>query len=106
MLEEDSISRCQLGLFGMDDTVEAEDLSSANGTFLSGEPIRRATLTDQDVIQAGGCEIRVHLLPHDRTILSGTAADSVVDNSVGESGSRAQPASHASSSNPLAPPRT
>ena len=79
VLEEDSISRRQLAFFGMDNAVEVEDLSSANGTLLNGEPIRRATLTDQDVIQVGGCEIRIHVLPRDRTILSRTAADSAVD---------------------------
>ena len=61
VLEGDFISRRQLAFFGMDNAIEVEDLSSANGTLLNGGPIRRATLTDQDVIQAGGCEIRIHV---------------------------------------------
>lgn len=83
VLDDASISRRQLAFFAINTMVEVEDLSSANGTFINGKRIRRAEVSDQDVIRTGSCEIRIHVLPVERTVLTQTGASDVRATSAG-----------------------
>jgi serine/threonine protein kinase len=72
-LEAKHISRQHLAFFVRfeeEGIVQAEDLSSASGSQVNGERLSRRVLKDGDKVQAGECEIRVHLLPRNRTLIA------------------------------------
>jgi hypothetical protein len=69
----ESVSRQHLAFFVSDSSVDVEDLSTANGTFVNGKAVRRETLADGDVLHVGMSRIGVHILPANRTIYSDAA---------------------------------
>jgi len=56
-LQDDSISRKHARLVIADKDVRIEDLGSANGTLLNGQPVKTAALQDGDKIQLGATTI-------------------------------------------------
>jgi serine/threonine protein kinase len=63
-----SVSRQHTAFFTSPEGVEVEDLSSHGGTFINGKRCRRETVFDGDSVRIGACEVRVHVLPSDRTV--------------------------------------
>jgi two-component system cell cycle response regulator len=68
-LQDDGVSRRHARIVMTEGEVCIEDLGSANGTLLNGQPIRRAVLRDGDKIQMGST-----------TILKFTYADELEEN--------------------------
>ena len=67
------ISRQHMAFFVRDQglgEVLVEDLSSRAGSTINGVRLSRAELKDGDLIQVGGSEIRVHVLPRNRTLMT------------------------------------
>jgi hypothetical protein len=65
------VSRQHLAIFPTntnEGTLIAEDLSSASGTLLNGERLRRSELNDLDTLQVGARKIHIHLLRANRTV--------------------------------------
>jgi pSer/pThr/pTyr-binding forkhead associated (FHA) protein len=64
-----SVSRQHVAFFPLPNAIEVEDLSLANGTFLSWKQCGRERLSDRDSLVVGRREITVHVLPRDRTLV-------------------------------------
>jgi diguanylate cyclase (GGDEF)-like protein len=56
-LQDDGVSRRHARIVLVDGQLGIEDLESANGTLVNGEPVRRAILRDGDKIQVGSTTI-------------------------------------------------
>ena len=55
------VSRRHARIVGEDEALVLEDLDSANGVWVNGEPVGRAALADGDTVALGGPRFRVHL---------------------------------------------
>jgi len=64
-LDDQSISRRHARIRVEADSVIAQDLCSANGTFLAGKPLTQAALEDGDVLEVGPFQVQVHFSDDD-----------------------------------------
>ena len=53
------VSRVHCRLTAGDDTLQVEDLSSTNGTYVNGKAVKRAHLSSGDRLRVGRIELRV-----------------------------------------------
>ena len=84
VLLEGRASRRHARLTRQGDGWQIEDLASANGTRVNGQPITRATIGEQDTIEIGGATLRVQWtdappLVDTPTLLQATVMDSLAD---------------------------
>ncbi|MFM7200976.1 MAG: FHA domain-containing protein [Myxococcota bacterium] len=70
-LDDHSISRRHARLHVRDGHVEVEDLSSINGTWLGGQPVREASLQDGDILTIGPFSLEIWLEEEDVVIHDG-----------------------------------
>lgn len=70
-LDDHSISRRHARLHVRDGHVEVEDLSSINGTWLGGQPVREASLQDGDILTIGPFSLEIRLEEEDVVIHDG-----------------------------------
>lgn len=59
-----TISKRHISFEAFDDMIILKDLNSTNGTFLNGQEVREAVLSDGDIIQIGDTSLRIQFVTH------------------------------------------